>query len=151
MLVDRGLVESRSRAQALVIAGKVFSGERKLEKPGTQLPPETPLEVRGRDHPWVSRGGLKLVHALEAFDLSPQDAVCIDVGASTGGFTHVLLAQTVVAGGSQLLSAEVRFQRCKTNAFQKYRVTGACGMYFSCTQRPYDNTEGMRLSAGSKE
>jgi len=91
LLVERGLVESRSRAQALVLAGVVFSGERKLEKPGTQLTRDTPLEVRGRDHPWVSRGGLKLVHALEAFDLSPQDAVCIDVGASTGGFTHVLL------------------------------------------------------------
>lgn len=92
MLVDRGLAESRSRAQALVLAGKVFSGERKLDKPGTPLKPDTPLEVRGRDHPWVSRGGLKLAHALAAFGLSPEGAVCIDVGASTGGFTDVLLA-----------------------------------------------------------
>jgi len=91
MLVDRGLVESRAKAQALVLAGKVFSGERKLDKPGTQLKPETPLEVRGKDHPWVSRGGLKLAHAVEAFGLSPDGAVCIDVGASTGGFTDVLL------------------------------------------------------------
>lgn len=92
ILVDRGLAESRSRAQALVLAGVVFSGERKLDKPGTPLRPETPLEVRGRDHPWVSRGGLKLVHALQAFGLSPEGATCIDVGASTGGFTDVLLA-----------------------------------------------------------
>ena len=91
MLVDRGLVESRSRAQALIIAGKVFSGEQRLNKPGTALKPDTALEVRGRDHPWVSRGGLKLAHALETYSLSPKDAICIDVGASTGGFTHVLL------------------------------------------------------------
>lgn len=91
MLVDRGLAENRTRAQALVLAGNVFSGERRLDKPGTPLNPDIPLEVRGRDHPWVSRGGLKLVHALEVFGLSPAGAVCIDVGASTGGFTHVLL------------------------------------------------------------
>ena len=91
MLVDRGLVESRSRAQALIIAGKVFSGEQRLNKPGIALKPDTALEVRGRDHPWVSRGGLKLAHALETYCLSPKDAICIDVGASTGGFTHVLL------------------------------------------------------------
>jgi len=92
MLVDRGLAESRARAQALIIAGKVFSGERRVDKPGTALPPDTPLEVRGQDHPWVSRGGLKLAHALEHFRLSPEGRVCLDVGASTGGFTDVLLA-----------------------------------------------------------
>ena len=62
MLVDRGLVESRTRAQALVMAGLVFSGEQKLAKPGQQLPVDAPLDVRGRDHPWVSRGGIKLAH-----------------------------------------------------------------------------------------
>ncbi|MFM2129606.1 MAG: putative rRNA methyltransferase YqxC [Pseudomonadota bacterium] len=92
LLVDRGLVESRARAQALVMAGKVFSGETKLEKPGQRLDPETALEVRGQPHPWVSRGGLKLAHALEHFGLSLKDAVVIDVGSSTGGFTDVALA-----------------------------------------------------------
>lgn len=92
MLVDRGLAESRARAQALIIGGKVFSGERRVEKPGTALPPGTPLEVRGQDHPWVSRGGLKLAHALAHFRLSPEGRVCLDIGASTGGFTDVLLA-----------------------------------------------------------
>lgn len=92
MLVDRGLAESRARAQALIIAGKVFSGERRVEKPGTTLPADTPLEVRGQDHPWVSRGGLKLAHALAHFRLSPAGRVCLDIGASTGGFTDVLLA-----------------------------------------------------------
>lgn len=91
MLVDRGLAESRTRAQALVLSGNVFSGEKRLDKPGTQLAADIALEVRGKDHPWVSRGGLKLAHAIDAFSLSPEGAACIDVGASTGGFTHVLL------------------------------------------------------------
>lgn len=89
--MDRGLAESRTRAQALILAGKVFSGEQRIEKPGQVLPPDRPLEVRGQDHPWVSRGGLKLDHALRHFGLSPAGRVCLDVGASTGGFTHVLL------------------------------------------------------------
>ncbi|NQW10991.1 MAG: TlyA family RNA methyltransferase [Alphaproteobacteria bacterium] len=91
LLVDRGLVESRSRAQALVMAGKVFSGERKLEKAGQQIAEDAVLEVRGQDHPWVSRGGLKLAHALAEFAIDPAGVVAIDVGASTGGFTDVLL------------------------------------------------------------
>jgi 23S rRNA (cytidine1920-2'-O)/16S rRNA (cytidine1409-2'-O)-methyltransferase len=90
-LVDRGLAESRTRAQALILAGKVFTGEQRVEKPGQALAPDQPLEVRGQDHPWVSRGGLKLAHALAHFGLSPEGRVCLDVGASTGGFTHVLL------------------------------------------------------------
>jgi 23S rRNA (cytidine1920-2'-O)/16S rRNA (cytidine1409-2'-O)-methyltransferase len=92
LLVDRGLAESRSRAQALILAGKVFSAERRIDKPGQTLPDDLPLEVRGQDHPWVSRGGLKLAHALQHFDLSPAGRVCLDIGASTGGFTDVLLA-----------------------------------------------------------
>lgn len=92
LLVDRGLAESRARAQALILAGKVFSGERRVEKPGVALATGAALEVRGQDHPWVSRGGLKLAHALTHFGLSPLGRVCLDVGASTGGFTDVLLA-----------------------------------------------------------
>jgi 23S rRNA (cytidine1920-2'-O)/16S rRNA (cytidine1409-2'-O)-methyltransferase len=92
LLVARGLAESRARAQALILAGHVFSGETKLAKPGQVLAEDAPLEVRGRDHPWVSRGGIKLAHALEAFALSPMGETAIDVGSSTGGFTDVLLA-----------------------------------------------------------
>ncbi len=92
MLVARGLVESRARAQALIMAGKVFSGDRVVAKAGDLLPEDAALTVRGQDHPWVSRGGLKLDHALRHFGLSPAGRVCLDVGASTGGFTDVLLA-----------------------------------------------------------
>jgi 23S rRNA (cytidine1920-2'-O)/16S rRNA (cytidine1409-2'-O)-methyltransferase len=91
LLVERGLAESRTRAQALVLAGLVFSGESKLAKPGQTIPADTPLEVRGRDHPWVSRGGIKLAHALEAFGLDPSGVTAMDIGSSTGGFTDVLL------------------------------------------------------------
>lgn len=91
LLTDRGLAESRTRAQALVMAGLVFSGETKLDKPGQQLAEDAPLEVRGRDHPWVSRGGIKLAHAIEHFGLDPAGAVAMDIGSSTGGFTDVLL------------------------------------------------------------
>ncbi len=91
LLVDRGMVESRSRAQALVLGGRVFSGERRIDKSGTAIPDDTPLEIRGQDHPWVSRGGLKLAHGLTHFGFSPEGRVCLDIGASTGGFTDVLL------------------------------------------------------------
>jgi 23S rRNA (cytidine1920-2'-O)/16S rRNA (cytidine1409-2'-O)-methyltransferase len=93
MLVDRGLAESRTRAQALILAGTVFSGETKIAKPGQQLPGDAPVEVRGRDHPWVSRGGIKLAHAIDHFGLDPAGAVAMDIGSSTGGFTDVLLTK----------------------------------------------------------
>lgn len=91
LLVDRGLVESRTRAQALILAGKIWSGDRRVEKAGDPMPEDAALEVRGQDHPWVSRGGLKLDHAVQAFGLKPEGLTCLDVGASTGGFTNVLL------------------------------------------------------------
>ena len=91
LLTERGLVESRARAQALILAGKVFSGDRRVAKAGDLMPADSPLDVRGQDHPWVSRGGLKLVHALDHFALSADGLVCLDIGASTGGFTDVLL------------------------------------------------------------
>ncbi|GBQ89829.1 hemolysin HlyA [Acetobacter nitrogenifigens DSM 23921 = NBRC 105050] len=91
LLVDRGLVESRARAQALILAGLAYTGDRRVAKAGDMLPEDAPLALKGQDHPWVSRGGLKLSHALPFFGLSPQGRVCIDVGASTGGFSDVLL------------------------------------------------------------
>ena len=91
MLVDRGLVESRAKAQALILAGLIFSGERKIDKAGQALADDAPLEVRGKEHPWVSRGGIKLAHALYHFGWDVAGAVALDVGSSTGGFTDVLL------------------------------------------------------------
>ena len=93
MLVDRGLVESRTRAQALIMAGLVFSNEQRLDKAGLKVADDLALEVRGQDHPWVSRGGLKLDHALSHFNLDVVGAIALDVGASTGGFTDVLLTR----------------------------------------------------------
>lgn len=93
LLVDRGLAESRVRAQGLIRAGLVFSGDRRLDKPGTVVAVDIPVEVRGREHPWVSRGGVKLAAALDHFRLDPAGLVCLDIGASTGGFTHVLLSR----------------------------------------------------------
>jgi len=93
LLVERGLAESRARAQALLLAGHVFSNTGRVDKAGTLLPGDAPLEVRGRDHPWVSRGGLKLAHALAHFGIEVRGKVCLDVGASTGGFTDVLLSE----------------------------------------------------------
>ena len=93
MLVARGLAESRERAQALILAGRVFTGERRLDKPGVKVAADLALEVRGGELPWVSRGGLKLVGALDRFAIDPAGMVALDVGASTGGFTDVLLAR----------------------------------------------------------
>lgn len=108
LLVERGLAESRSRAQALLLAGKVFSGETRIEKAGQLVESDAALEVRGQDHPWVSRGGIKLAHALEHFAIDPKDCIVLDVGASTGGFTDVCLQRgakkvyAVDAGHGQL-------------------------------------------------
>ncbi len=92
LLVERGLAESRARAQALILAGLVYCGERRVEKPGQTLASGATISVRGRDHPWVSRGGVKLAHAISHFGLSPGGRICLDIGASTGGFVDVLLA-----------------------------------------------------------
>lgn len=99
-LVDRGLVESRAKAQALIMAGVVFSGETKILKAGQQIKDGQALEVRGKEHDWVSRGGLKLEKGLKEFGVDPTGLIAIDVGASTGGFTDVLLQ-----GGAQKVYA----------------------------------------------
>jgi 23S rRNA (cytidine1920-2'-O)/16S rRNA (cytidine1409-2'-O)-methyltransferase len=94
LLVERGLVESRAKAQALILAGLVFdrNGHR-LDKPGKAVADDTAIEVKGKDHPWVSRGGVKLAHGLDRFAVDPAGLICLDVGASTGGFTDVLLTR----------------------------------------------------------
>ena len=103
VLVERGLAPSRARAQALVMAGLVFVGEKRVDKPGQPVAEDAAIEVRGRDHPWVGRGGVKLAHAIEAFALDPKGAVAMDIGSSTGGFTQVLLEH----GASQVFAVDV--------------------------------------------
>jgi len=103
LLVDRGLAESRSKAQALIMAGLVYSGERKLDKAGMTLADDIALEMRGQDHPWVSRGGLKLAKAIETFHIDPAGLIACDVGSSTGGFTDVLLTH----GAAKVYSVDV--------------------------------------------
>jgi 23S rRNA (cytidine1920-2'-O)/16S rRNA (cytidine1409-2'-O)-methyltransferase len=103
LLVDRGLVESRARGQALILAGLVFSGETKIAKAGQGLAVDAPLEVRGKDHPWVSRGGVKLAHGLDVFGWDVTGAAALDVGSSTGGFTDVLLTR----GAAKVFAVDV--------------------------------------------
>jgi len=102
-LLERKLAPSRARAQALILAGKVFCGERRVEKAGQAIADDQALVVRGPDHPWVSRGGVKLEHGLNHFDISPRGLTVLDIGASTGGFTDVVLA----GGAKRIFAVDV--------------------------------------------
>jgi 23S rRNA (cytidine1920-2'-O)/16S rRNA (cytidine1409-2'-O)-methyltransferase len=93
LLVARGLAETRSKAQALIMAGVVFAGDRKVAKAGETFADDAALDVRGKDHPWVSRGGIKLDHGLTHFGIDVTGATALDIGSSTGGFTDVLLTR----------------------------------------------------------
>lgn len=105
LLVSRGLCSSRERARALILAGQVFSGDRRVDKAGESLAQDAPLDVRGQDMPFVSRGGVKLQGALSAFGLSPEGVVVADFGASTGGFTDCLLQ----AGARRVYAIDVGY------------------------------------------
>lgn len=91
LLVERGLAESRTRAQALIMTGNVLVGDKSIDKAGQAVAEDAAITVKGRDHPWVSRGGLKLAHGLEHFGIDVTGLVAMDVGSSTGGFTDVML------------------------------------------------------------
>lgn len=91
VMVERGMAPSRERAQAVILAGRVFVDGRRVDKPGVAVAGASVIDVRGPDHPYVGRGGLKLEHALRIFDLDVRGAVCLDLGAGTGGFTDCLL------------------------------------------------------------
>jgi 23S rRNA (cytidine1920-2'-O)/16S rRNA (cytidine1409-2'-O)-methyltransferase len=103
LLVTQGLAESRTRAQALILAGAVFAGDRRIAKAGELVAAEAALAVKGRDHPWVSRGGIKLDHGLAHFGFDVRGAIALDVGSSTGGFTDVLLSR----GASKVYAIDV--------------------------------------------
>jgi len=118
LVVDRGLAESRARAQALILAGLVYSGERKIGKAGEGLAADAALELRGKDHPFVSRGGIKLAHGLDHFDWDVAGAVALDVGSSTGGFTDVLLRR----GAARVFAVDVGTNQLAWSLRQDPRV-----------------------------
>lgn len=93
LLTDRNLAPSRTRAQSLILAGVVFVGTKRVDKPGQLLPSSVEIIVKGKDHPYVGRGGVKLKAALSHFNINPSEKICLDVGASTGGFTDCLLKE----------------------------------------------------------
>ena len=123
ILVERGEAESRTRAQALVMAGLVFAGPAgkldRIGKSGQQVAEDWAIEVRGRDHPWVGRGGVKLAHAIEHFGLDPTGAVAMDIGSSTGGFTEVLLHN----GAAHVFAVDVGTNQLAWKLRQDDRIT----------------------------
>lgn len=96
LLVERDLAPSRTRAQALIMAGRVVVGENRVDKPGTRVTHDSPIRIKGKDHPFVSRGGVKLAYALDYFSIDVSGLVALDLGASTGGFTDCLLQRGAV-------------------------------------------------------
>lgn len=118
LLVELGLADSRTRAQALIMAGAVYAGEQRLDKPGHQIKADTELTLRGKDHPWVSRGGLKLMRGLEHFELNAEGITAIDLGASTGGFTDVLLSR----GATRVYAVDVGYGQLDNKLREDDRV-----------------------------
>jgi 23S rRNA (cytidine1920-2'-O)/16S rRNA (cytidine1409-2'-O)-methyltransferase len=118
LLVERGVCASRAEAQRLLLAGKVRAAGQRVDKPGALLPADTALEVSGPDHPFVSRGGVKLRHALTTFGVQVRDRVCLDVGASTGGFTDCLLQ----AGARLVVAVDVGYGQLHSRLRQDVRV-----------------------------
>lgn len=95
-LVQHGLIQSRERAKAMIMSGVVFVNEQKVDKAGEMIKEDAKVEVRGHDIGYVSRGGLKLEKAMQCFPLTPKGKVCMDIGASTGGFTDCMLQNGAV-------------------------------------------------------
>lgn len=118
LLTQKGLAPSRARAQALILGGKVFSADRRVEKSGQTLDEDAPLEVREPDHPYVSRGGVKLAGALEAFGYDPAGKTVADFGASTGGFTDCLLQR----GATKSFAIDVGYGQLHNKLLQDPRV-----------------------------
>lgn len=135
LLVERGLADSRTKAQALIMAGTVFSGETRIDKAGALLGRDTPLRLKGKDHPYVSRGGVKLAHGLEHFGLSPEGRICLDLGSSTGGFVDVLLRH----GAAKVYAVDVGKGQLDWSLREDGRVTvleGVNARHLSAEQVP---------------
>src|SRR5208337_2602657 len=118
LLVDRGLAASRERAQALILAGKVLVDEQKIDKAGAQVVANAVLRLLGEDLKYVSRGGLKLERALDHWDIDVKGKVCLDVGASTGGFTDCLLQH----GASRVIAVDTGYGQMDFKLRQDPRV-----------------------------
>jgi len=118
-LLTRGLAESREKGRALIEAGLVYARDQRVEKPSQRISADAPLEVRGGLHPYVGRGGIKLARALDAFGIDPCGAVCVDVGASTGGFADVLLQR----GASRVYAVDVGSGQLDARIRENPRVT----------------------------
>ena len=119
LLVERQLVASREKAQALIQVGKVYVNHERVEKSGKLIPTHAEVHITEKDHPYVSRGGLKLEAALQCFQFSPQTLTAMDIGASTGGFTHCLLLQ----GASHVYAVDVGYGQLAWELRQDRRVT----------------------------
>ncbi len=118
VVVEKGLVHSRQRAQALIMAGKVLVNNQIVDKPGTSVLPEDDIFLQGEDHPYVSRGGLKLEKALHTLGININGFVCLDVGASTGGFTDCLLQH----GAGRVYAVDVGYGQLAWKLRQNPRV-----------------------------
>ena len=118
LVFDLGLTESRERAKTTIMSGLVFVDGHRADKPGMQVPPDAAVEVKGAALPYVSRGGFKLEKALKVFPANPADKVCIDCGASTGGFTDVLLQN----GAKKVYSVDVGYGQLAWSLRQDERV-----------------------------
>jgi 23S rRNA (cytidine1920-2'-O)/16S rRNA (cytidine1409-2'-O)-methyltransferase len=118
LLVERGLAASRERAQALILAGKVLVDEQKIEKAGAQVETECGLRLLGEDLKYVSRGGLKLERALEHWNIAVEGKICLDVGASTGGFTDCLLQR----GAAEVVAVDTGYGQMDFRLRQDARV-----------------------------
>lgn len=118
-MVERDLAESRTQAQALILAGKIYAGNSRIAKAGDMLPHDAEIRLEGEKIPWVSRGGFKLDHALKYFGLNVNEKICLDIGASTGGFTDVLLQN----GAAHVYAVDVGYGQLHEKIRGDMRVT----------------------------
>lgn len=140
LLVDRGLAPSRERARALILAGDVSVDGQPATKAGTAISPDAVVTLRTPDHPWVSRGGLKLIHALDVFGIDPTGMLALDIGASTGGFTDVLLQR----GATRVVALDVGHNQIDWKIRSHSRVVvleGINARYLTADQLPGDARE----------
>ena len=139
LLTERGLAESRQKAQAVIMAGHVFVAGQRVDKPGTAVLSDALIEVRGHTLPYVSRGGLKLEKAMKTFPITLTDKICADIGASTGGFTDCMLQN----GARKVYSVDVGYGQLDW----KLRSDPPCGVH-GAHQRPVSDSGADPRSAG---